>query len=496
MRKKHVNPTVILRGATILLAILVMACGLTQGRSQSSNQIPQPGQVVVTSPVQLAATEAGSSLANPSNSNPTEPLVKPPVLPSNSGALLCTDVQPPLITGTELFQSPVLAEPQARIPFRDPTFGTCLVRVTDRNVDLATDDDSAGMVNEYSRVQSFNADGTRLIARSTDTNWYLYDAQSLKPLGNLPGVGIDPRWDGTNPEILYYIDGTQLMSYNVNSHQPTLVHEFSANFPGQTLVNVWTRYEGSSSLDSRYWGFMAMDTDYLAIALLTYDKQNDQIIGQRDLPHIEELDSVTISPLGDYFLGFFNYCEQGQLGTLEHPCGLMVYDRTLQNGRGMLRLIGHNDIALDADGKEVLVFQNIDTDFISVLDLSSGQVWDLMPIDFSHSAIGFHFSGRSFSQPGWAVISTYNGSYPQNTNWMDNSIFAVELNDGGRVVRLAHTHSVYTENVEQDYWAEPHASANPDLTRIVFTSNWGRSGTDATDLYMIQLPGGWIETLE
>jgi hypothetical protein len=74
---------------------------------------------------------------------------------------------------------------------------------------------------------------------------------------------------------------------------------------------------------------------------------------------------------------------------------------------------------------------------------------------------------------------------------MDDQIFAVELKHGGRVVRLAHTHSVFDENIEHDYWAEPHASANQDFTQIVFTSNWGRSGSEQVDMYMINLPKDW-----
>jgi hypothetical protein len=73
---------------------------------------------------------------------------------------------------------------------------------------------------------------------------------------------------------------------------------------------------------------------------------------------------------------------------------------------------------------------------------------------------------------------------------MDDQVFAVELRAGGHVVRLAHTHSVYDENIEQDYWAEPHASVNRDFTRVLFTTNWGRSGTEETEVFLIELPAG------
>ena len=78
--------------------------------------------------------------------------------------------------------------------------------------------------------------------------------------------------------------------------------------------------------------------------------------------------------------------------------------------------------------------------------------------------------------------------------WMDDQVFAVELKKDGRVLRLAHSHSLADENIEHDYWAEPQASVNRDFTRILFTSNWGRSGSEEVDMYMIKLPAAWNES--
>ena len=128
-----------------------------------------------------------------------------------------------------------------------------------------------------------------------------------------------------------------------------------------------------------------------------------------------------------------------------------------------------------------------------MLDLASGTVTPLWPIDFSHTPIGLHFSGRASrgDHLGWALVSTYSGGHPTDYTWMDDQIFAVELKPGGRVVRLAHTHSLVDEDQEHDYWAEPHASVNPEFTRVVFTSNWGRSGTGQVEMFMLELPPDW-----
>jgi len=404
------------------------------------------------------------------------------------------------VTGTEVRPVTQMTEPSPRQWFTDSTFGTCLVRVTDRANDLSPGDSSTGLVNEYARVQSFNADESRLLARGTEGTWYLYDAQTLGlPLAELPLV-VEPRWDSSDPNLIYYsdLDEKRLMTYNVQTAVLTEVHDFDADFPGQTLGAVWTRYEGRPSRDRRYWGLMAQDESWETIAFLVYDRQTDQVTirDMRGVPEMADgIDHVTISPLGTYFLASFDhYCEHGELGNDTNPCGLMVYDQDLTNGRGLLRIIGHYDPALDAQGREVVIYQDIDTDHISMLDLETGTVTPLWEIDFSHTAIGLHFSGLAYDRPGWALVSTHDDDLTTYT-WMDDQVFAVELKPGGRVVRLAHTHSLVNDSLELDYWAEPHASVNSTLTRIVFTTNWGRSGTGSVEMMMIALPEDWPEQL-
>jgi hypothetical protein len=107
------------------------------------------------SPTPVAEPET----ALPSNGEEPGGLVLTAVPPAPA-SMLCTDPQPPFVTSLEVQQAPQMDEPPARLPFRDPVFGSCMVRVTDRYADLSPDDTSAGLKNEYSRVQSFNADGS------------------------------------------------------------------------------------------------------------------------------------------------------------------------------------------------------------------------------------------------------------------------------------------------------------------------------------------------
>jgi len=456
----------------ILCVITLVSCGDLNGEVGDDRDISESQQDEESEPVDLPARAPGDYVA-----------------PQH-----CTDSQPPLVTDLEVRVPTSMAEPNPRTPYRDPEFGTCVVRITDREADLGPEDESRGLKNEYSRVQSFNSDGSLFLLYGTEGEWFLYDAASLMSIGKLP-LGDEPRWDAAQRELIYHIDETRLMVYNLETGQDQLVRDFADDLDGFQPVIVWTAHEGRPSLESRYWAFMAEDEDWLPVAFLVYDHQTDDVTirDMRAVPGIEEdVDHVTISPIGNYFLASFDrYCPSGQLGDDQNPCGFMVYDRDLTNGRGLLRTIGHYDPVLDAQGSEVVVFQDIDNDEIAMLDLESGQVTPLYPIDFSHTPIGFHFSGLAYDLPGWALISTYSGGYPSAYTWMDDQVFAVELKAGGQVVRLAHTHSLVNEEIEHDYWAEPQATVNNNFTRILFTSNWGRSGSDEVDTYMIELPADW-----
>ncbi len=414
-------------------------------------------------------------------------------------AIDCNGTEPRPITDKEIRQPAEMKIPEVRVPFRDPVLGTCLIRVTDSVGDFPEYGALPGLKNEYSRVQSYNADETLLLVLGLDSTWYCYDAHTFNPLAKLPIEGpVEPRWSSDDPETLFYSDGVQLMSYNILTKETKVIHDFSTDFSGGNFSAVWTRYEGSPSFDGNTWGFMAEDENWLTDEYLIYDLPSDRVIARlstRSWPdEAREIDSVTISPLGNYFLAYMDkYCETGQSGTMANPCGLMVYDRNLKNGRGLLRIIGHSDMALDSEGHEVLVFQDIDNDSISMLDLTSGSVVPLLPIDFSHTAVGLHFSGRASKMNGWVLVSTHDGD-PATYTWMDDKIFAVELKPEGRVVQLAFTHSLIDENVEHDYWAEPQATVNRDFSRILFTSNWGQSGDGAVNMYAILLEPGWIES--
>lgn len=75
---------------------------------------------------------------------------------------------------------------------------------------------------------------------------------------------------------------------------------------------------------------------------------------------------------------------------------------------------------------------------------------------------------------------------------MENEVFILETKPNGRIIRLASTHSVVNEDEEHDYWAEPQASTNRNLTKTIFGSNWEHPGTTQIDTYLVQIPENWF----
>jgi hypothetical protein len=393
--------------------------------------------------------------------------------PSSSSAApapagLYVDPPMPNATGTGAVLSPAMQKPPARVPYVDPAYGTRLVRATDCGADIAPGDASQGLKDDVPWAQAFNADGSLFLVRGTGGSWYLYDTTTLLPKGRLPFDGqVEPRWDATKPDVLYYADGARFMRYNITVQERAVVHDFSGEFPPHAPVHVWM-YGGSPSADGRSWGLMAQGGMGKTFAFLIYDPIADQIVARRDITPTGDVESVSISPLGDYFLAYFNPVSDGRSGTDASPGGLMVYDRDLKNGRCLVPNVGDRpDLTVDALGREVLVYLDRGNHTLAMCDLATGGITAFFPFD---SGRALQISGQALGTPGWALVST------------GDRVFAVELKQGGHAFGLAWPNSL----------AAPGTTVDRNFTRVLFTSSWGRSDTGAVDTYMIVLPQGWV----
>lgn len=159
---------------------------------------------------------------------------------------------------------------------------------------------------------------------------------------------------------------------------------------------------------------------------------------------------------------------------------------------------GHGDAALTADGRDVYVYQNVRTDYISFADMNTGTETQLIHVPFEvNTDIGMHVSGNCALTPGWVLVSTY-GSWNvppgEAHSWMDCQLLMLELKTNPRIWRIAHTQSYTSRDYsgEKNYFAEAFAAINTAGTEAYWGSNWRNYSADYTDTYQIIMPEGWL----
>jgi len=379
--------------------------------------------------------------------------------------------RPPLLA----FNRP--AKPAKGASVADPVYHTTITRVTDKAVDHYEAD---AIENEYSRFDPENSDGTRLILRGTDGTWYLYSLPSYALVRQVDFSGNpdpEPRWDATNPDVLYYVAGPALRAYNAATNSASIIHTFTDVEPQCAFAR--THFEGDASLNRRYWCLELDNASFSPLSVVCYDKQADAVVGR--LTHFPTtFDNVSMDMSGTHCLIAYDTTPP------------IAYQRdftapvSLPAGSS-----GHADFALDASGRDVYVYQNTATDFIAMADLDTGAETELVPIPFDQNLdIGLHFSGNSDAKRGWVLVSTY-GQSAVAKSWMDRSLFMVQLRDRPLVWRVAQTFTL--QGADADYFAEAFATINRAGTHIYWGSNWNATGagSHAYDTFVPNLPTDW-----
>lgn len=397
--------------------------------------------------------------------------------------------------------------PMKGASYRDASQGVCITRLTDHE-----SEPPVGFAkNIYSRQQAFNADESLILIFARDGHWHLYDARTSEYVRQLDlgGGSVEPQWHPADPDIIYLLPnkgGLSLHAYHVRTDQQKKIADFTeldsiAGFPGvhdirmlwPDAARIWTRWEGSPSMNARYWAFQVETEDERPLALITFDLAKKSITGSRDIREIGRPDHISMSPKGNYAVaswpeGAADCPLFRSRGTLEKPCGVMAFTRDLKNARGLAAKSPHSDLAIAANGREVIVISNYDSGNLEMIDLATGDVTPLWRMYIDGASTALHVSGKAWRKPGWALVSTYAMKDPKNAKpWYENRLIAVELKKNPRIINVAAI-----VNDARTYFSEPHASVNRDFTRIVFNANWGSGKDDDIDTYVARLSPGAI----
>lgn len=381
---------------------------------------------------------------------------------------------------------PALAKPGRGLAVAEPSYKTCLVRASDYLADAM----GTRAYHAYARQQAFNADSSKYLLLQSDGYWSVFDARTHRLVKKLAPPAVNPypqsdaaevQWDATNPELLTFLPylgiGMKMYELNIGTSQVRQLADLSARLKARwpEAAAMRTRSEGSPSKDGRYHCFMVSDSGWGTRGLFTWDRKNDVITGMHDTRNTP--DHVSISPSG-------NYCVQSNF----EPVNTVAFTRDFSSSKQIVRNTTHYDLALDANGDDVLVgvdpvsypwgSANTEGD-VFMYNLRTNARTNLGINAYAGGATAMHFSGRAFNQPGWVVMSTQAGT---SARWFDQRVMAVELKPAPRVYNLAFHRTRYTGEA-----TAPVASVNRDFTKVIFNSNWG-SGADDTDAYIIELP--------
>ena len=441
----------VMRTATFALGIALLTCcnctkpsppPLGSRDPQPSASVPAPSVTPASAPAPIVAATGDAS----AGCEPTKPK-----------------------EGRSAAPVPDRPKPKKGAFHSEPSFNTCFVRATDH----AKDGVDTFSRNDYSRRQPFNADSTLFITSANDGSWHLYDAKTLRHVGSLPQLQGDaePQWHPTDPNVLYYGErngGMTVRSLDVKTRMTRVAFSLKGKLPWPNAARAWTKAEGSPSRDGRYWALQVETEKFDILGFAVFDLVEDKVVGT--MPMTSRPDHVSMSPSGRWFVSSGD--------------DTIAWSRDFKEQRKLRKGGEHSDLAIGKNGHDYYVSIDYQKDGdLFMLDIDTGERTDLFRTYLEHTATAVHFSGKAFDKPGWVLVSTYDG-YGGPTQWFWDKVFAGELAPNPRVYQLAAHHSA----VAGQYFAEPHASANRDFTRVIFNSNWGTKASTDVDAYMILLP--------
>jgi len=334
-------------------------------------------------------------------------------------------------------------------------------------------------------------------------------------------VGDSSATKGENVNMSFYYMDLDPQALTLSA--PTLIHDFSAEFPVGSYPNalIMNDVEGDSSNDSRYWAWQVMDSGtggtWLPYAFLVYDRVQNKVLstmqpscsGYTKAPcvvivsptapakHIRRPNMVEMSPSGLRVVIHFEYVPTDpQYGETANVNTMVDGPKAfLKDFSDPVRIgsdASHSGWAWGPNGEEMFVSQNNRNDWIEAVDIASTSTakCSLIPNSYSNAytcgiksisypdldggswSIGMHF-GKVYdrTKKGFLFMNTYNAAATSNT-WAKNQNLLVAIQDatklGSKVIRLGSSYNQY-----YDYRSEGSGALDFNGANIFATANWG-----------------------
>ncbi len=405
-----------------------------------------------------------------------------------------------LFTGTERVAIPAVAEPPFMKYYKDPAFGSKVIRITDAR-------EGEVFKPAYSSMQAWNADESLLLLYRGGENsaHILVDGKTYEPFRELDIVPSDLEevyWSHTDPDTFYYVskysrDYGFLKRYSIKDDKSYKVRDFYDICGKQGLPTGGNDVQ-MQSLDDDLFGFRCRKSED-EFFMFSYRPSTDEVI-QAPLSKEqgwEPWSAPIPGPSGERFW------LQGKVLEPDMKAVTLKQD--------MYKYHEHANIGQTHDGQDA-VFQAVfdpspngcDDDLwqgVGHLIVHNMETGECRPVineakGYPYTTSGTHVSAQAYRNPGWIAMSSIGyGSFDFFSNKRKapallSEIYLANTDPDNEVVcRLAH-HRSFAKDAKRGgykaYFGEPHATISPSGTRIVFGSDWYDSGS--VNAFVIELP--------
>ena len=453
------------------------------------------------------------------------PPTSPPVVNKASVSDLCKTTLTgftALTAGQDKGAMPNTPRPAMGVATEDPTYHSCITRLTDNAEKHPAQPLRAGDGTRLApnAQQAFNANDSAFLLRTQNGEWHIYSPQTGKAIRRLTRIAGDaePQWDPKDPNVLYYMngdgEGMKLFKLTIDlSSTGTDNAEQVADF-GAEISKIWPTATharmrgGAPSFDGNTWCLMADQKNgdnWKTLGLFTWNLKEGKLLGKlANAPASPEY--VTTSPSGSHCVAQYPYSQgiTAYRSNFATPYSDSVASQGLQIAQNVY--MKYPDVARNSKGEDVYVGFDVFSipHTVYTVNLTSGKSdkTTLLETGFGDNTdVGVQISGRASNKPGWILLTTF-GEQDQGVHnlkgdnakrrWFHRKLFAMNI-DTKAVLSIANDHHDWTGDSSQNTtWPRPNGTVNRDFTRMLFDSNWNSMNANDVDAYLVEIPSGAV----
>ncbi len=405
-----------------------------------------------------------------------------------------------LITDQEPRRVKAVKRPPFSQRYRDPAFGTTVIRITNSQPDEV-------YKPVYSTIQAWNADESLMLLykkKGKENAHILLDGFTYEPIKALdigPADLEEVFWSHSDPDILFYASKQyptygDFIKLNVRTGEEVVLRNFE-DVCGKNNTPSAGGDPMMHSMNDDLFGFRCDTGDNWT--MMSYEVSTDTLLTQplgEGTPYENWSAPLPLPDADGFWL-------QGKI--LEKDL------KTVRTEFDMYKHHEHADYGYAWDGREVYYAVAFDASKEGCGGDVYGGVGHLIEHDMKtgecrpvinekdgwpYTTRGTHISARATRKPGWVAMSSIGyGKYDlfksqRKASPLFSEVYLVDTNPKSeRVCRVAQ-HRSYAKDAQNGdfhpYFGEPHATISPSGTRILFSSDWYDSGS--VDAYVVELP--------